>query len=190
MINLNKLPVNITKFMPLHQQSIVKDPESYKDLESTINRLEIEIKEIPGSPQKITGNNGLVYDRLIVYAHFFYAGCDWFILDWDRENDILYCYAILNRDVEMSELGTTYLSDITHHGRVELDFYWSKCTLAEALYGKYPDYFAEPHTMPVRIKKMSKKKRKLLKAILTRQPKKIADWKKKVKLKYRKSERK
>ncbi|MBF0578191.1 hypothetical protein [Dysgonomonas sp. GY617] len=185
MINLNKLPVNLTKFMPLHQQAIVKDPESFKDFEPTINRLEIEIKEIPNSPQKTTGSNGSVYDHLIVYAHFFYAGCDWFILDWDRENDILYGYAILHSDIEMSELGTTYLSDITDHGRVELDFYWNKCSLAKALYERYPDYFAEPHiAVPVRTKKMTKKKYKLLKATQTQQPVRIKDWRKKIKLKF------
>lgn len=124
------LPNNIKIFMPLHQQRIVASSDEFKDV---IERLDKEISQIPSRNEKN-----------IVYAHFFYAGCDWFILDWDRENEIVFCYAILNNDVEMSELGYTSLPEITEHGRVELDFYWEIKSLAEALYEKHPNYFPNP----------------------------------------------
>lgn len=169
MINLNKLPQNIALFMPLHQQAIVKDPECYDEYKSTIDMLDKEIDEIPKESQSFAdeqiAEKGSYYDCLVVYAHFFYAGCDWFILNWDRKNEIVYCYAILNGDTQMSELGTTYLSDLTGHGRIELDFYWSKCSLAQALYDKYPEDFTEPH-------------------ISKQIPKKKTDWRAKIVLKY------
>ena len=143
------LPENVTLFMPLHQQAILSDPDYYKEYREIIDRLDGEIEEIPRQEQFFTegqlSGKGSLYDCLMVYAHFFYAGCDWFILDWSREEDILFCYAILNGDTQMSELGSAFLSDLTGHGRIELDFHWIRCSLAEALYDKYPGDFPEPH---------------------------------------------
>lgn len=138
------LPKNVSRFVPAHQQLIIADPDCYDDFKEIIERLDKEIVEIPDYPQKQSEVPGSMHDRLTVYAHFFYADCDWFIIDWDREDDILFCYAIIGGDVEMSELVTTFLSDLTSHGRVELDFYWKKRTLAQALYDKYPSYFPKP----------------------------------------------
>ena len=160
MINLVKLPSNIVKFMPLHQQAIVK--EHYNQYKSIVERLDKEIQSIPNIPQQPLHNQGGLHDRYLVYAHFFFGSYDWYILDWDRENDILFGYAILAGDAEMSELGIVALSELTHYPLVELDFYWSKCTLAEALHNRYPSYFAEPFTPKVRQK----------------------DWRTKVKAKY------
>ncbi|WP_163318780.1 hypothetical protein [Dysgonomonas sp. 520] len=121
----------IKKFMPSFQQDIISENEdAYR---SELDDLEEQIHLIPDKEQSTT-----------VHAHFFYAGCDWFILSWNRDDDILYCYAILNCDVEMSELGYTLLSDLKEHGRIELDFYWEKKSLAQAKYDKYPEYFPEP----------------------------------------------
>ena len=150
MVNHVKLPRNIVKFMPLHQQTIVK--EHHKEYKSIVERLDKEIQSIPDTPQQPLHNQGASHDRYLVYAHFFFGGYDWFVLDWDRENDILFGYAIINGDVEMSELGTTLLSDLIHYPLVELDFYWNKCTLAEALHDKYPSYFSEPFFPKVRQK--------------------------------------
>lgn len=116
--------------MPLVQQEIVNGSSEFQ---SELLHLEEQLHLIPDYDQTIT-----------VHAHYFYAGCDWFVLSWDRENDILFCYAILNRDVEMSELGYTLLSDLVEDGRIELDFYWQKKSLAQAKHEKYPDYFLEP----------------------------------------------
>ena len=121
---------NIEKFMPLVQQQIVKDNDAFKD---TLIRLNEEIEAIPDR-----------YQAHVVYAHFFYAGCDWFVLSWDRENEIVFCYVILNGDVEMSELDDVWLPDLINYPRIELNFYWDKKSLAQAKYDKYPDYFPEP----------------------------------------------
>lgn len=148
MKNVN-LPKNVSLFMPLHQQAILRHPDYSEEYKEVIDRLDGEIEEIPGQAQSFPDGKirekGSCYDWLRVYAHFFYACCDWFILDWDRENGILYCYAILNGDIQMSELGTVFLSELREHKKIELDFYWDRCSLAEALYDKYPGDFPEPH---------------------------------------------
>jgi hypothetical protein len=127
---MKRLPVNIQKFMPLVQRRIVSGSDEY---EETIERLEKELEEIPVNCQSGT-----------VYAHFFYGGSDWFVLSRDRENETVFCYVILNGDVEMSELGDVWLPDLINDGRIELDFYWDKKSLAQAKYERYPEYFPEP----------------------------------------------
>ena len=127
---MRKLPLNIQKFMPLIQQRIISGSGEFKEV---IERLDKEMEEIPDKYQSET-----------VYAHFFYGGCDWFVLSWDRENEIIFCYVILNGDVEMSELGDVWLLELVNNFRIELDFYWDKKSLAQAKYEKYPDYFPKP----------------------------------------------
>lgn len=145
----NTLPNNVRKFMPLHQQSIVTDNECYDEYKDIIQRLDQEIANIPESEQlpskKMIRKRGSRFSCIQVFAHYFYGGCDWFILEKDMKNDILFGYAILNDDVQMSELGSIYLSDLTTDGRVELDFYWNKCSLAESLHSKYPSHFPKPY---------------------------------------------
>lgn len=147
----NTLPDNVSKFMPLHQQAIVTDEECYNEFKNIIQRLEQEVVDIPKSEQlpskKMIRKRGSRFNCIQVFAHYFYGGCDWFILDKDMHNDILFCYAILNGDTQMSELGTVYLSDLTLNGRIELDFHWNKCSLAEALHQKYPDCFEEAYKL-------------------------------------------
>jgi len=129
---MKKLPLNIQKFMPRIQQQIVS---GNKEFEEEIERLEKELEEIPDD-----------YQSEIVCAHFFYGSCDWFVLSWDRENEIIFCYVILNGDAEMSELGDVWLPELVNSSLIELDFYWEKKTLAHAKYKAYPDYFPKPYT--------------------------------------------
>lgn len=127
---MKRLPANIQKFMPLVQRRIVSGS---KEFEETIERLEKELEGIPADSRTET-----------VYAHFFYGGSDWYVLSWDREAESVFCYVILNGDVEMSESGDVWLPDLIEDGRIELDFYWDKKSLAQAKYEKYPEYFPEP----------------------------------------------
>jgi hypothetical protein len=40
----------------------------------------------------------------LIYLHFFIAGCDWYIAEYDGE-DLFWGFAILNEDYEMAEWG-------------------------------------------------------------------------------------
>ena len=127
---MRKLPLNIQKFMPLVQQRIISGSNEFEEV---IKRLDKELEEIPNDYQSKT-----------VYAHFFYGWCDWFVLSWDRKNEIIFCYVILNGDVEMSELGDVWLPELVNNSRIELYFYWEKKSLSQAKYEKYSDYFPKP----------------------------------------------
>ena len=37
--------------------------------------------------------------------HFFLGGCDWYIVEWNLEDQIFFGFAILTNDLEMAEWG-------------------------------------------------------------------------------------
>ena len=49
-------------------------------------------------------------DKLI-HLHFFIAGCDWYIAEYDGE-DLFWGFAILNNDYEMAEWGYVSFSEL------------------------------------------------------------------------------
>jgi hypothetical protein len=49
-------------------------------------------------------------DKLI-HLHFFIAGCDWYVAEYDGE-DIFFGFAILNEDYEMAEWGYISFSEL------------------------------------------------------------------------------
>ncbi|MDR1501804.1 MAG: hypothetical protein LBT43_05050 [Prevotella sp.] len=121
----------LQKFLPLNQRLIVNEnPNTFRDV---IERLNNEIEIIPDYYQSTT-----------VYAHYFFGRTDIFVLSWDRDTDILFCYVILNGDAEMSELGDVSLAEIADFPHIEMDFYWDKVSLAQAKYNRYPNYFSAP----------------------------------------------
>jgi hypothetical protein len=82
--------------------------------------------------------------------HYFTSGCDWYIVEWDRE-DTFFGYAILNNDMEMSEWGYISLSELLaledvlyKRGDVlNLDLYCAYETVEEALFNRNREYFAK-----------------------------------------------
>jgi helicase-like protein/SNF2 domain-containing protein len=125
-------------FLPAHQKSVIRDWPEVTKLQVLLP-LEKQIAAIP-KRQKATD-----FNELIVYAHFFYGSSDWFITEWDQDQ-LLFGYTILNGDVQMSELGSLSLHEITRNGKVELDFYWTPKSLSEVLYKTDSDYFPKPKT--------------------------------------------
>ena len=130
-----KMSAKLKAFIPKHQQKVIRswNEDLKKDVLAPLD------KQIQAIPKR--QSSGI--DELIVYAHFFYAGSDWFITDWNGKNE-LFGYTILNGDVQMSELGGLWLSDLVNDGRVELDFHWTPKYLAEALFESGSAYFPKP----------------------------------------------
>ena len=58
----------------------------------------------------------------IVHLHFFIAGCDWYITEFDGA-DIFFGYAILNQDYQMAEWGYVSFSELKsiNIGGIEID---------------------------------------------------------------------
>lgn len=122
--------------MPKHQQKIVVgNPEMKKILKE----LEADLNKIPSYSDFINAENSR---NEMVYAHYFYSGSDWFVMA--KSGEYLNVYAILNGDAEMSEMGFEAIESFVENGKVELDFYWTPKTLAEALYSVDSEYFENP----------------------------------------------
>jgi hypothetical protein len=131
-----RMSKTLKDLIPKHQQQVIKDwNDELKH--NVLAPLNAQLKAIPKSAKSST------IDRYIVYAHYFYGSSDWFIVERDGEH-YLYGYVILNGDSVMSEIGGIGLRELTEHGGIELDFYWTPKYLAEAKYQADPDFFREP----------------------------------------------
>lgn len=126
------------KFMPKHQQRVVSDMG--EERESILGDVEAMLAKIPWSQE----NN----DDPIVWAHYFYAQSDWFVLEYhaDREDsdyDRFFGFTILNGDSQMAELGYMPVVEFANSNRVELDFYWKPKPLSEAKANADPEMWGD-----------------------------------------------
>lgn len=67
-------------------------------------------------------------EEKIIHMHFFLAGCDWYIAEYDG-GDLFWGYVILNNDHQCAEWGYisfSELKDIKINGGLEIDrdLYW------------------------------------------------------------------
>ena len=71
-------------------------------------------------------------DDAIVYLHYFFGGCDWYITEKDVDGGVqqAFGYAVLFGDKQNAELGYICITEITQFG-AELDLYFTPCPLAE-----------------------------------------------------------
>lgn len=74
----------------------------------------------------------------IVIAHFFNPSGqgDWFMIEWDPEDRVMFCYASLFND-ENNELGYTSIDELLQfRGEfglgIERELSWKECPLSEA----------------------------------------------------------
>ena len=117
-LKLSDIPASVKAIMPIHQQrAIVGSTEHWGILE----RIKSVVDSMPGP----YGQEEVDTDDKIVYLHYFYGACDWYIVEKDS-SDIqyqMYCYANLGDDMcaEWGYVGMPELSD----NKVELDFFWT-----------------------------------------------------------------
>lgn len=106
--------------------------EYWNEYSGTLEELGTTLMQLP----KYRSQDGLVYNAK-VYAHYFGGATDIFITE--REGELMFGYAILNGDCEMSEFGDFSLEEIRSLP-LELDFHWEIKSLKEALQDT-DDYF-------------------------------------------------
>ena len=75
----------------------------------------------------------------VVYLHYFYGGSDWYITELDKKTNEAFGYAILNGDIQNSELGYMNLNEFADTNGIDLDLYWSFKTLNEIFENEYPE---------------------------------------------------
>jgi len=129
------------KFMPKHQKSIVQNYDD-DDKRQILEGIEANLKNLKG----YRSQDGLG-DQAMVYAHYFYGQTDYFITETDFDPEAgyenLFGFAILNGDTQFAELGAVGLEELTESRRIELDFYWTPVTLAEAKARAYPNVWGK-----------------------------------------------
>lgn len=123
-ITLSDIPDKVKMFMPRHQQQIIVGSEEHWDI---IRNLKNIIEQIPGP----YGQDGVpAYDK-IVYLHYFYGNCDWYITErdeWGIQYQ-MFGYANLGDD-EMAEWGYVGVPEL-EGSRVELDLFWKPCRFCD-----------------------------------------------------------
>lgn len=116
---------------PLQQLTVCEKEDIFVE---ELKRLDEQLNALPDD-----------YNSETVYAHYYNRNCDFFVLSWDRENDLLYCFSIINGSCECANKGDQYLTDISSgHANIELDLYWNPKPLSHSLYQRYPEYFPKP----------------------------------------------
>ena len=76
------------------------------------------LSEIP----RLYETEHLPLEEKIVHLHFFIAGCDWYIVEYDG-CDIFFGYAILHNDYQMAEWGYVSFNELKsiNIGGIEID---------------------------------------------------------------------
>lgn len=106
----------------------------------------------PDNTPPLYAQDGKGYEAT-VHAHYFLAGCDWLVTEYDKGEDVAFGWACLHGDRQNAELGYTSLAELeaiampvrlhdvgsgqvtTVPGavRVEHDDNWEPCTITEAI---------------------------------------------------------
>jgi hypothetical protein len=90
----------------------------------------------PARSQEGKGHNS------VVYLHYFNSNSDWYIIDYDEEEDEFFGYSVINGDGSFGYISREFLvkNDLPYLMKPELDFYFKYQTLNEILENKYPEF--------------------------------------------------
>jgi hypothetical protein len=111
---------DLQEFIPIHQQMIICQSEEFIEV---LNRLEEIISKMPETYET---DNVECRDK-IIYLHYFYHNCHWFIAEKDKlpGQHMAFGYANLG-DPICAEWGYVSLWEITHGNfPIELDLEWT-----------------------------------------------------------------
>lgn len=123
---------------PSQYKAMTEAPEAF---EEAVKRMNAIAAGIPG----LYETDDL--PRHPLSLHYFAGGCDWYIAEWDRAEDIFFGYAILNNDLENSEWGYASRPEIIsleipeRFLMINLDLRCHEETIEAALFRKDPGYF-------------------------------------------------
>ena len=119
-------------YIPVDEKVVLN--ETFESHKSVLDRVEKQLSEIP-----------VIYENEshTVHAHYFSSmgNIDMFVLE--NENGILYTYTIMNGDYINAEFGYSDIREITGSPYMELDLYWRKKSLGDALREINPEYYKD-----------------------------------------------
>ena len=120
----------VQSILPLNQIKYLKqaDKSSEAELNMVLENLEKQFQEIPIRSK-------VPIDKAIIHAHFFVGGSDWYVIDWDRKDNLFFGFVVLNGDLQNAELGYFSFAELDEFNRypllMNLDFNWHKITYHE-----------------------------------------------------------
>ncbi|SHN51949.1 DUF2958 domain-containing protein [Desulfovibrio litoralis] len=83
-------------------------------------------KQLATLPTFYSTENISLKDK-VIYMHFFFGGCDWYVAEFDGE-DAFFGFVILNNDLENAEWGYFILSELASINikgfEIDRDLYW------------------------------------------------------------------
>ena len=84
---------------------------------------EQDLKDIP----KLYETEDIPLEEKIIHLHFFIAGCDWYVAEYDGE-DLFFGFAIINNDLGCAEWGYVSFEELRDLAvgfvQVDRDLYW------------------------------------------------------------------
>jgi len=132
-----KFSNKLASLTPPKQRKVMEQSEEHFEAVKLMNDL---VEKIPN----LYETDGM--ERHPLSLHYFYGGCDWYITEWDGE-DQFFGYVILGNDLKNSEWGYISKSSLLAAGNVypafNLDFHCTHKTVEEALYERDPNYFSK-----------------------------------------------
>ena len=115
----------VQQILPLNQVKFLQelDKSSEKEFTYLLGNLEKQLQEIP-SRSKVP------IDKAMIHAHYFMASSDWYVIEWDRKDNMFFGFAILNGDLQNAELGYFSFAELDEFNKyprlMQLDFNWNK----------------------------------------------------------------
>ena len=115
----------VQQMLPLNQVKFLKELDKSSEAEFTyiLGNLEKKLQEIPTRSK-------VPIDKAIVHAHYFMGGSDWYVIDWDRKDNIFFGFVVLNGDIQNAELGYFSFAELDEFNKypmlMNLDFHWNK----------------------------------------------------------------
>jgi len=84
-----------------------------------------QLEKIPG----LYSTEDVPLKDKLIYEHFFIFSSDWYMAEYDPNDEIMFGFAILNNDYQNAEWGNIYypeLIELNVHGfEIERDGYWN-----------------------------------------------------------------
>ena len=134
------------KMIPSFQKSaIYGSGEHYR----TLNDLETIFKALPENTDWLTQQmdkaTGIHIARhgSLAMLHYFRGGSDWWVMDYDREDDTYFGYACLNGDWQMAEYGRVSKAELEEN-HCELDFHFTPSVFYKIL-REHDEISIDPH---------------------------------------------
>jgi hypothetical protein len=125
------IPVGQFKFTKRHV-------DAYSDV---LEKLKDQLTKCP----KLHETDGMKEHPAIF--HYFCGKTDIYICEYDKDDDIMFGFSILNGDFYNSEWGYINIADIIKISLMNIDYYFEEQSIEAALCKKYPDYFDKPSSI-------------------------------------------